>query len=414
LLLFVFILVMLTREQAIAEFDFNRGIVIPDRLTTNAHRQYATHAERMLEIYRRGVGQTRRALHQSVRTVFYDEPDCPQRRIAAFCKLLDDASSYHRCPPAEAAALRRDVYRAAASLHPLVEQPDVIHKHTAAEARQIISAQLARPWHEVERDLFGDVIDFHRLEQFDGDESATALLSRYNVAQQQAALYDATSMTVWAGSDLKTIVRYAKLAKLMHRISREPDGRYVFHFDGPASVLRSTSRYGAALARFLPALLACEDWRMQASVQRSRRRLTLALSSSDGYKSHLPKALEFDSSVEESFAAKWGPEPRDGWTLVREGDVLWSGQRAFVPDFGLRHEDGRRVLLEIVGFWTPEYLRAKLDTLQRFRDAPILVAVAARHQEHLGELPSNAIVYKSKLKVKDVLERLNRKMKDEG
>jgi predicted nuclease of restriction endonuclease-like RecB superfamily len=232
-------------------------------------------------------------------------------------------------------------------------------------------------------------------------------LSRYNVAQQQAALYDATSMTVWAEKDFKTIVRYAKLAKLMLGMTREPGGRYVFRFDGPASVLRGTSRYGAALARFLPALLACDGWRMLANVQRGRARLTLALSSSDGFKSHLPAAPEFDSSVEEAFASKWGAEPREGWTLVREGEILWSGQKSFVPDFAFRHKDGRRVLMEIIGYWTPEYLRAKLQTLQTFRDVPILLAIAAKHSESLNEFPADAIVYKSTLKVNDVLEKLN-------
>jgi len=28
----------------------------------------------------------------------------------------------------------------------------------------------------------------------------------------------------------------------------------------------------------------------------------------------------------------------------------------FVPDFTFRHEDGTQACLEIVGFWTPEYL----------------------------------------------------------
>lgn len=398
---------MLTREQAIAEIDFDAGRVIPDQLTTRTHSQYARYANQMLEIYRRGIGQTRRALHQSIRAIFYEEPDCPQRRVDAFCKLLDGASRFYRCPSNEAAALRREVFRTAAPMHPLVLRPDVIHKNTLAQARQSVSQQLNRPWHEIERDLFGDVLDFHRLEAFDGFPNGTALLSRYNVAQQQAALYDAVSMTVWTGKNFKTVLRHAKLAKLMHSITREPAGRYVFHFDGPTSVLRKTSRYGAAMARFLPALLACDDWRLQAIVQRGRRKpLNFVLTSSDGLKSHLPPVAEVDSSVEEDFALKWGSEPREGWSLVREGEILWSRQKAFVPDFVFRHVDGRNVLMEIIGFWTPEYLRAKLETLRVFHDRRILLAVASQNTATLDSLPADAIVYKSTLKVKDVLQRL--------
>ena len=54
-------------------------------------------------------------------------------------------------------------------------------------------------------------------------------------------------------------------------------------------------------------------------------------------------------------ADKFGPT-RDGWQLIREGEILHEGQKTFVPDFTFRHEDGTQVFLEIVGFWTPEYL----------------------------------------------------------
>ncbi len=36
-----------------------------------------------------------------------------------------------------------------------------------------------------------------------------------------------------------------------------------------------------------------------------------------------------------------------------------AGNELFLPDFTLRHSDGREALIELVGFWTPEYLIAK-------------------------------------------------------
>jgi predicted nuclease of restriction endonuclease-like RecB superfamily len=71
-------------------------------------------------------------------------------------------------------------------------------------------------------------------------------------AQVQVALFDALQLTVWAMQDFKTILRYAKLARLLHTIRRERGGCYVIRFDRPASVLRSTRRYGIAMAKFLP------------------------------------------------------------------------------------------------------------------------------------------------------------------
>ena len=51
--------IMLTRELAIAEYD--RGRILPDRLTRRTHRPYIDYADRMLAAYRDGLGRTRRS-----------------------------------------------------------------------------------------------------------------------------------------------------------------------------------------------------------------------------------------------------------------------------------------------------------------------------------------------------------------
>jgi predicted nuclease of restriction endonuclease-like RecB superfamily len=123
-------------------------------------------------------------------------------------------------------------------------------------------------------------------------------------------------------------------------------------------------------------------------------------------KSALPPPEEFDSSIEARFAADWNAARPGGWTMHREGDVLYRGQRTFVPDFAFQHESGARALLEIVGFWTPEYLRAKRETLRMFADVPILLAVAVRNCVGLRDAVADAVVYRSRLNVEDVVLRL--------
>jgi predicted nuclease of restriction endonuclease-like RecB superfamily len=250
-------------------------------------------------------------------------------------------------------------------------------------------------------------MECHCLEDFPGFPSGEALLARYNVAQVQAALFRAVEMIVWASDDFKTILRYAKLARLMHTIRRQADGQYVIRFDGPASVLRATRRYGVALARFLPALIACQGWRLHAVLQTHRPGwlVSFDLSAADRLNSHLPSPQEYDSEVEEAFARRWG-EQREGWGLQREAEILHHGQKVFVPDFVFRHEDGRTMLLEIVGFWTPEYLRAKFQTLSEFREHPILLALAKPAQRQLTDLPPGVILFKSALQPQAVLDQL--------
>jgi predicted nuclease of restriction endonuclease-like RecB superfamily len=404
---------MLTRELAIA--DYENGRVFPDRLNRRSHAHYSAYAEQMLNVYRRGIGRTRQELHRAVRALFADEEDCTGRRIDAFCKLLDDVSIYGKGRRGEAAGLRRTVFRRAAPLHPLVRCPDRLFEHGEFAAKAAIAAELGVPWEEIDGQLFADVMECHRLKAFAGYPNGEALLARYNVAQVQAALFRAVEMTVWATDDLKTILRYAKLARLMHTIRRLGESRYELRFDGPASVLRATHRYGVAMAKFLPALVACRGWRMHAVLQmrRSGWMAGLDLSPEDRLNSHLPPPEEFDSRVEEVFARRWG-EKRDGWSLQREGAILHEGQKVFIPDFVLRHDDGRTVLLEIIGFWTPEYLRAKFQTLQTFRGHNILLAVADAVRRQVNDLPPGVISFKTVLRPIDVLKRLGTSSESQG
>ncbi|MBI2201535.1 MAG: DUF790 family protein, partial [Armatimonadetes bacterium] len=122
----------------------------------------------------------------------------------------------------------------------------------------------------------------------------------------------------------------------------------------------------------------------------------------------------FDSSIEEAFADRWGDAPREGWTLVREGAILHRGQKVFVPDFVFRRDGWREVYLEIVGYWTPEYLEEKAKTLRLFADPPILLAIP----ESLGEAarplsdPTRTVWFKSSLKIEPVLGLLRQRLSE--
>jgi len=400
---------VLTKQQSIATIDHQRGLIIPDRLSQRTHAVYESLAERMLEVYRTGCGRRRRELHEDVRKVLEEDPVCPLRRMDAFCKLLDDQSVYASAERRSAAALRKAVFSEAAQFHPLVERMDSLFESSAEEVRRRICQRLQRDWQDICDSLFADVIEFHRLESFPGYPGPRELLSRYNVAQMQAALYSAICVTVRVGSDFKRILRAARLARLMHTITMPENGSWQIELTGPASVLRETRRYGVNFARFLPTLICCSNWTMEALMEtRGLRNLRLQLSSEDGLRSHLPADVEFDSAVEADFAAKWGDEPREGWRLKREAEILHAGQKTFIPDFVLEHTSGRRVLLEIVGFWTPEYLERRVTTLEIFRNVPILLAVQEAHLSRIAEAAHarQLIAFRRTLQVQQVLEGL--------
>lgn len=403
---------MLTSEQALAEFDFQNGAIIPDRLTRPAHAHYLSAAERLLQTYSNSLGATRQRVHQRAESILEQLPDCSSRRMAALIKLLDDVSEYESDGVREAAKLRQQVFQAAAACHPLVSTPDGVFTSDHWAVKREISQSIGQPWEAIERSLYSDVIEFHPLKLFHGYESAAALLSRYNVAQVQACLYRATRMTLWAEADLKVIVRIIKLSRLMHTIRKLANDEYQITLSGPASALRSTRRYGVAMAKTIPSLLACKDWRMAAniSIGSGKRQLILTLSSNEGLTSPKPAADEFDSEVEADLMRKWEAAPVEGWTLVRESELLVSHQKVFLPDFQLRHTSGVQIHLEIVGYWTPEYIAAKLKTLQEFAKEKIWIIAQRDLEQDLSALPKpmlDAVIwYKTKISLKDIAERL--------
>lgn len=397
---------MLTRDQACSEIRNKR--VFPDKLTRASHGHYLGLAEQMVTIYRDGIGKTREELHAAVGQLFWEEVKCPAARIRAFCKLLDSQSDFDGSKGGAASKLRKRVFRLAASKYPLVRQKVALFEHQEDEIKASIASQINRPWLDIEQELFSDVFALQRLKSF-AAFTGEALLTRYNEAQLQAVLYDATEMRILARRNYKEIVRAAKLAELMFTAMRQGES-LEFIFSGPASALRSTTRYGVLMARMMPTLLACKNWEMSAAIRRFKRppQPTLLITSENKYRSSLDALPEFDSKLERSFAEKWGTQPREGWRLERETEPRFVSQKAFFPDFTFKHADGRKVLFEIVGFWTPEYLAAKQETVRQFRHEPLLLAVRENQQHPFIAMEIPTVQFKSALKIETVLSELRK------
>ncbi len=77
-----------------------------------------------------------------------------------------------------------------------------------------------------------------------------------------------------------------------------------------------------------------------------------------------------------------------------------------VPDFVFVHEDGTEVALEIVGYWTPEYLSEKLVKLERISGAKLIVAVRKQWALGAGAPPPGALPFKTSILLRDLMPRL--------
>ena len=97
------------------------------------------------------------------------------------------------------------------------------------------------------------------------------------------------------------------------------------------------------------------------------RELSITLQSGDPIFPRAALSRRYDSKLEERFSLEFRKVAPD-FDIIREPEPLRAGDHLIFPDFAIFHrrDPTRRVLVEIVGFWTPGYLKNKI---QRLRDA---------------------------------------------
>jgi predicted nuclease of restriction endonuclease-like RecB superfamily len=289
---------------------------------------------------------------------------------------------------------------------------------TLAEA---LSRELNRditPEH-IRAGLYADLPEQQVLSSFEAP-TPEALLHRYNLSQAQGVLYRASSVTITAHrndpGEYKLLFRYLKLFGLMTYIEGDADHGFTLTIDGPTSLFKPSTRYGLALAKLLPALLHVSKWSLVATLMpraltpQSLATAHFSLTPDCGLVSHYPPGKPYDSIVEEAFATRWA-STSTAWQLEREVDLIPIPGSVIVPDFRLVHPDGRTFLLEIVGYWRPEYLRKKFAQVRRARRDDLILAISERlNLERAGvsvkDVPARIIWFKDRVQPKAVLEAL--------
>ena len=93
--------------------------------------------------------------------------------------------------------------------------------------------------------------------------------------------------------------------------------------------------------------------------------------------------------------------------IEREGSLVDLGDTVFIPDFTFRHDDGRTAYMEIVGYWTPEYLDNKMKKLKLFKKKNLILAVNSQLNCSRDDFNAEVIFYRTGIKVKAVLNALD-------
>ncbi|CCC40251.1 DUF790 family protein [Haloquadratum walsbyi] len=437
---------MLTADLARSRTDENS---ITPLLIDTDEQQYRETAAELIQIFEEHLGESKGELEDTIDQLTVSDTD--YKIVQGLAKLLKDECEFETVAPVDSREIRQELFEVANRNHPIVRQPTLGEDTQSVWIYSTVADRLGISLEECYRGMYADLEENKRLVRFGhrvsdkyegADESSTTtrltgdseesyaedtitvdwLLTRYNLALAQAELYDATEMRIRVWDSFATVFSYVKLFGLMHRIypidsdgNRVPstdvaDG-YEAILDGAASLFSKSRKYGIRMANFLPALPLCDRWKMEADILNDEsgsagRTLSFELDSSSGLSSHYSAQGEFDSDVERTLAQKWERMNTD-WKLVREDDVLDLGAEVMLPDFAIEHPDGRRVVFEIVGFWTPEYLDKKLAKIRDADRDNLIVAVSERldcSSDDFEGMDDRVLWFKSGIHVYDVVE----------
>ena len=396
-------------------YRHNGEEIVPKRLDIDDRNLGV--ATEIITCYEDAVGNTQGLLERQLSDLEGDTPDYRMKRGLAYI-LKSSFSTFEVVSPLEPPMLRAKVFAVAAKSSPSRESTQVTLGKVADELSRELEKEILPS--QVRDGLYADLNENKILTNFDAP-TPESLLHRYNLSQVQGIFYKASQLIINAHRNVpgqyKLLFRYLKLFQLMSYIEGDADHGFTITIDGPTSLFHPSTRYGLAIAKLIPALLHVTKWSLASTLQtrdfytKARKTGRFTLNSECGLVTHYSPGKPYDSMLEESFASKW-KSAKTEWVLEREVDLIPIPGSVMIPDFRLVHPDGRTFLLEIVGYWRPEYLQKKFYQVRRSERNDLILAISERLNLDkagvtLNDVPAKIVWFKDKLLPKSVLAVLD-------
>jgi predicted nuclease of restriction endonuclease-like RecB superfamily len=185
------------------------------------------------------------------------------------------------------------------------------------------------------------------------------------------------------------LFRHLKFHRLLFRVEGSMKDGFVLHIDGPLSLFNATNKYGLQMAMFLPALLLCQDFRLDAELRWGPKResRTFHLEAKDGLVSHYADTGTYVPAELNAFADRFR-QVAPNWELSEATDVIELGREGvWVPDFKVVHKpSGVDVFLDVVGFWKKSSLERLLRLLPEHGPPRYLLAISEKFKVDEGSL----------------------------
>ena len=343
-----------------------RNRLIPIYLDVN-DGAWQSVAERLLGLFRTLKGSTRTEMEEEIAAAVGDNPT--QLVHQGLAKLLEDRCEFEvdaSHPPEE---VREKVFLVSAARR-------IAGNFDRQAVLEQVGGELSVTAEQIEHSLFADLKMEQRLINFD-DCTVDQLLHRYNTALAQAIILRATNVAVNIAGETparyRQLFRAVKFHRLICEIRYTGKDACTLVLDGPLSLFSATQKYGVQLANFLPTLLQCKRFDLEATVRwgAQRKEKTFQLDSSEGLRSHTVDYGDYVPKELSMFGDMFRKQIAD-WEISTDAAMLQAGSNAWVPDFVLTHKPSdKKVYLEIFGFWRKTdveklYRRLKADLKEKF------------------------------------------------
>ncbi|MGD0494423.1 MAG: DUF790 family protein [Candidatus Bathyarchaeia archaeon] len=377
-----------------------KGTVWPRYATLSAENLEV--ANSLVEVYKRHVGEKKRVVKELVDG--FEDEGYDYRFVRGLSLLLDRRSRFRCDDRISPVDLRRRIFRAAGRLGLPTTQERRARIVEAVASDVKVDAAMVEQFFQADLDTELTLEEFEPL-------SPQELLQEYNLSLTQTLLFDSTEVRFTSSGNWQQIFRSIKWLGLIYEAYQAE--RVWVKVDGPASLFKLTRRYGTATAKLVPVIIASPEWTVEAKILwKYTNEICNFKIESWKHRALMrktePAQLSFDSTVEEDFATRF-QALMSGWILRREPEPVLAGRQVLIPDFSLE-KDGTKVYMEIVGFWTVEYLLRKIEKLKKI-EVDMLVAVneklACEKLSNLGKQGRlNVMYYRDKIPLSPVLRYL--------
>src|SRR3954451_5061320 len=358
-------------------------------------------AESLLLIFREGVGLTRGEVESEIEELIGEGMATLAHRGLA--KVLEDRAEFEVVADVPPETVREKVFLAAAEQRKALKAEGDRKPFRREDVLEAVAKELGLEPEGVAAVLFADLKDENRLLRFE-DLSAQRLIDRYNVALAQAVLLRSVLVTAEVRGEkparYRQLFRQLKFHRLLYRVEGSMAGGYTFHIDGPLSLFSATNKYGLQMALFLPALLLCQDFRLDAELRWGPKRepRTFHLESADGLISHQADTGTYVPAELGAFLDRFR-QVAPAWEVTESTEVIELGREGvWVPDYRFVHRPtGTDVFVEVVGFWKRASLDRLLRLLPRHGPKRYVLAISERlkvDEEALGELSGPVLRFK--------------------